>query len=165
MHEVGGGGYQPCRRRVLECIYVWGGRAICRDGGGGWKQNRTALTTEPKDKEKIGLADSKDCLGAWSCFMKGDRNTSGNQRLSEENTSLTQALLLSLPLEITHNIYVQVDMTSLCVCVCLSAPSTGRNESEDISLEDLPSPSARACFCVRVCVFSSTYLCVKCLSN
>lgn len=26
-------------------------------GGGGWKQNRTALTTEPKDEEKIGVAE------------------------------------------------------------------------------------------------------------
>lgn len=39
---------------------------------GGWKQNRTALTTEPKDKGRIGLADRRDCLGAWSCYMKGD---------------------------------------------------------------------------------------------
>lgn len=74
----------------------WG--AIGRDEGG-WKQNRTALTTEPKDKEKIGLADRKACLGAWSCYMKGNgkRIAYGNQRLSKENTSLTQAFLLSLP--------------------------------------------------------------------
>lgn len=44
---------------------------------GGWKQNRTALTTEPKDKEEIGLADRKGCLGAWSCYMKGDRKKNG----------------------------------------------------------------------------------------
>lgn len=59
--------------KVRECTCVEKG-AICRDNGGGcWKQNRTALTTEPKDKEKIGLADRKGCLGAWSCYMKGDR--------------------------------------------------------------------------------------------
>lgn len=28
-----------------------------RGGWGGWKQNRTALTTEPKDEEKIGVAE------------------------------------------------------------------------------------------------------------
>lgn len=58
---------------------------------GGWKQNRTALTTEPKDKEKTGLADRKACLGAWSCYVKGNRKRTAydNQRLSEENTPLT----------------------------------------------------------------------------
>lgn len=35
------------------------GGAAGGGGEGGWKQNRTALTTEPKDKEKIGLADRK----------------------------------------------------------------------------------------------------------
>lgn len=40
--------------------------------------------------------------------MKGNgkRTAYGNQRLSEENTSLTQALLLSLPLEITKYLCV-----------------------------------------------------------
>jgi len=72
VQEGGGGGvHRPCRRKVRECLCVGRG-AICRDEGG-WKQNRTALTTEPKDKEKIGLADREGCLGAWSCYMKGDR--------------------------------------------------------------------------------------------
>lgn len=61
-------------KKVRECIYVWRREQYAKMwGGGGWKQNRTALTTEPKDKEKIGLADRKGCLGAWSCYMKGDR--------------------------------------------------------------------------------------------
>lgn len=37
------------------CMGMGMGGVICRDEGG-WKQNRTALTTEPKDKEKAGLA-------------------------------------------------------------------------------------------------------------
>lgn len=48
---------------------------------------------------------------------------------------------------------------SVFVFVCASAPSTGRNELEDISLVDLPSPAAHAMFCVRVCVFSRVYKC------
>lgn len=63
MEEAGGGGgYQQCRRQVRERICVGKG-AICKDKGG-WKQNRTALTTEPKDKEIQGLADRKGCLGS-----------------------------------------------------------------------------------------------------
>lgn len=72
-----------CRREVVVVVnghaesrwgsvYVWGGEQDA-EMRGGWKQNRTALTTEPKDKEKIGLADRKGCLGVWSCYMKGDR--------------------------------------------------------------------------------------------
>lgn len=38
---------------------------------GGWKQNRTALTTEPKDKEKIGLADRKRLLGGLELLHEG----------------------------------------------------------------------------------------------
>lgn len=56
---------------------------------GGWKQNRTALTTEPKDKEKIGLADRKACSGG-GCYVKGNGKKKGtaygNQGLSEEKT-------------------------------------------------------------------------------
>lgn len=58
----GGGGYQPCRRQVRECVCVGKGEQYA-EMRGGWKQNRTALTTEPKDKEKIGLADRKRLLG------------------------------------------------------------------------------------------------------
>lgn len=70
----GGGGLTAMQRRQeKECIlYVWRGEQYA-EMRGGWKQNRTALTTEPKDKEKIEPADRRDCLGAWSCYMKGDR--------------------------------------------------------------------------------------------
>lgn len=97
------------RAGEVECVCEGRG-AVCRNEGG-WKQNRTALTTEPKDKEKAGLADRKGSLGAWSCYMKGNRKElrlNDNQRLSEENTPLTQTLLLSLPLERTDHICVQL---------------------------------------------------------
>lgn len=47
----------------------------------------------------------------------------------------------------------------VCVCLRFSTPSTGCNESEDISLADLPSPAAHACFCVRLCVMGSVNMC------
>lgn len=46
----------------------WG--ALCRDEGG-WKQNRTALTTEPKDEEKFGLVDRKSLLGGLELLYEG----------------------------------------------------------------------------------------------
>lgn len=52
MQKAGEGVYSKCVGRG----------AACRDEGG-WKRNRTALTTEPKDKEKIGLADRKAAWG------------------------------------------------------------------------------------------------------
>lgn len=58
-------------QKAGEGVFLCVGRgAICRDEGG-WKQNRTALTTEPKDKEKIGLADRKGLLGGLELLHEG----------------------------------------------------------------------------------------------
>lgn len=51
----------------------------------------------------------------------------GNQGLSEENTSLTQAHLLSLPLEAAKYLFgcVRVHVcVRVCACVRASSPST-----------------------------------------
>lgn len=80
----------------------WG--AICsRWGEGGWKQNRTALTTEPNDEEKSCKIEKKKAawgFGAAIWRLTGKKSCLW-QRFCEGNTSLTQAFLLSLPLERT----------------------------------------------------------------
>lgn len=64
-------------------MWLWACLAICRDEGGGkgalvlvgwevvrgrgWKQNRTALTTEPKDRreDREDLQIEKACSRSW----------------------------------------------------------------------------------------------------
>lgn len=65
------------------------GRSDVEMRKGGWKQNRTALTTERKDKERIGLADRRGCSGALSCYMKGDGKRAASARGSQRRTQAT----------------------------------------------------------------------------
>lgn len=137
-------------------VHVWRREQYAEIMGGGagnrielhWRQNQ-------RTKRRLDLQIEKAAWGlgaaTWRVTEK-ELLLYGNQRLSEENTSLTQALLLSLPWEVTENICVGWYDLFLCVSVYASTSSTGWNESEDISLMDLPSPAAHACFCVSVCI-------------
>lgn len=112
---------------------------------GGWKQNRTALTTEPKDKEKTGLADRKACLGAWSCYVKGNRKRTAydNQRLSEEKTPLTALSTIRNSLSGLISFHLVV---FLGVCLLTCDLSTGQNDSEDLKSSGPSKPGCAHTF-------------------
>lgn len=90
-------------------VNVRGGEQYAEMGGGAgnrielhWRQNQ-------RTKRRLDLQIEKAAWGlgaaTWRVTEK-ELLLYGNQGLSEENTSLTQAFLLSLPLEITDNSHV-----------------------------------------------------------
>lgn len=143
-------------------VYVWGWEhyAEMRARGGGWKQNRTALTTEPKDKEKIGLADRKGCSGAWSCYMKGDRKRTSSvwqpKALWGKHITETSPSALST---IGNNRYLCVGWYDLSRCLCACVCVCPIHRTERVRGRKSSGPSKPCCTRMLLCKSACVYMC------